>query len=279
MKRAQLLIQEESEETSVPLEDIAVLVIESNRSSISSALLSRCADLNVLIIVCDQRFLPNGALVPFFQHSRLFKVLKTQMAATKPLQKRLWQKIVRQKISNQAEVLLELGRNNGEKLIKLISQVTSGDATNVEAQASRIYWSALFDDKFKRSGSDRRNMLLNFGYSLFRSALARSVTGHGLCPAIGVGHHSELNCFNLVDDLIEPFRPFVDRRVHSLSYDTAESITKEEKISLYSMLRERIKIGGELHSVFACCEKVISSFADSLDVGSEAELLLPTIEK
>lgn len=275
VKNQQLQIEDDEGFNSVPIEDIGILVLESSRVSLSSALLSLCNSFNVAVITCDGKFLPNGLMLPIWGHSRHYQMLKQQMNSSLPFRKRVWQKVVRKKIENQAGLLATLSKPTAGRLNALVAKVRSGDPDNKEALASRLYWKSIFDKSFTRGGDDRRNILLNFGYSLIRSALARSVVAHGLCPTLGVQHSNELNSFNLVDDLIEAYRPYVDSRVQKMPFETSSSITRQERIELYKLLHSRFVIADEGQSLLAACDRTVTSYIAAMKAKDPAVLLLP----
>ncbi|HPX88313.1 MAG TPA: type II CRISPR-associated endonuclease Cas1 [Methylophilaceae bacterium] len=171
LKNRQLRCEQESGEVNLALEDIASIVLESPQITLTSALISACADENIVIITCDETHTPNGLFTSFLPHSRQAGMLRAQIAWSKPFTKRLWQLIVKQKISNQAATLKLCGREHA-RLSKLAAEVDSGDSKNCEAQAARLYFNVLFDgvnhDAFKRHGEDLPNAALNYGYAILR---------------------------------------------------------------------------------------------------------------
>ncbi len=200
-------------EHSLPLEDMAFIVLESRQVNLSSALLSSCAEQGVMVLFCDEKHLPCGALLPYNQHYRQGETAKAQIGLSLPRQKRLWQEIICHKIRNQATCLHRLGRGNESvrKVAILAQKVKSGDSGNVEAQAARLYWS-IYSKNFSREAEaeDRLNSMLNYGYAVVRSSLAAELSALGFITCLGLRHCSMQNAYNLADDLIEPWRPFVD---------------------------------------------------------------------
>ncbi len=192
----------------LPLEDIATITLESPRVSLTAALLARLNTEGIALITCNKEHMPNGLMLPFNTHSRLKNILQAQVAWTREFRNKLWQHIIKQKIKNQAAVLRLSGKND-EHLLKLVEKVDCGDTKNCEAQAARYYFSRLWKG-FKRSKNNRINAALNYGYAILRAAIARELVSFGFHPVLGIQHASELNSFNLADDLIEAYRPFVD---------------------------------------------------------------------
>lgn len=222
----------------IPLEDINCIIIENQTVTVSAYLLQKMADMGIAVYVCDEKHLPNAVLLPMVRHSRHFKILKYQIEAGKPLQKRLWQQIVVQKIRNQALCLAYLELDGSEELMKMCKEVQSGDRTHVEAKAAAFYFKSLYGLGFSRGNDHIINAALNYGYAIVRGLIARSIVCYGLEPSIGVFHHSELNNFNLADDMIEPFRPLVDLYV-AQNYDIAEidsDLTPERKRGIFGII-------------------------------------------
>jgi CRISPR-associated protein Cas1 len=209
-KDGQIVVAQDDGEARVPLEDVAYVILDAPHATLTTTLLSACMEHGVALLVVDQRHTPNGLLLPFHTHHRQAGVAATQIGLGEPFKKRCWQRIVAAKIDNQAAHLDAAGRRGAEALRAMRDLIGSGDPDNVEARAAREYWSKLFDGFVRSGAGDLRNSLLNYGYAVMRAAVARALTAYGCLPAIGLHHAGALNAFNLADDLIEPFRPFVD---------------------------------------------------------------------
>jgi len=225
--RNEQLVVKQEEKISIPLEDIATVTLEDPAITITHALLSKCTEYHVEIIVCDRKRMPSGILQPFHRHSRQQSVLEMQLGLHKPFKKRIWQKIVIKKIENQARCLelLHFGEE-AEKLYAISRSVDSGDRTNREAYAAKLYFEQLFGLGFTRRIENIYNISLNYGYSIMRSLIARSLVRYGFTPSIGIFHDSQTNAFNLADDFIEVLRPFVDVVVrYNVRQDTEWSTT------------------------------------------------------
>ncbi len=269
-KNGQLLCRQEGEKIlSIPLEDIASITLETPQATVTSALLGELSRLGIVLITCDSRHMPNGALLPLVSHSRPLAIIKRQMTWSLPFKKRLWQAIVRRKIENQDQVLADAGCETTE-LPALARRVSSGDAENREAQAARIYFSRLFTD-FKRHADDKRNAALNYGYAIVRAALARELAQFGFHPALGIHHCNELNAFNLADDLLEPFRPLVDGWIlASLDFSNEKTLSVEDRARITQALQMSCVIDGReqrlLHSTHLCV-KSLSSATGGVDTG------------
>ena len=262
----------------IPLEDINCIIIENQTVTVSAYLLQKMADMGITVYVCDEKHLPNAVLLPMVRHSRHFKILKYQIEAGKPLQKRLWQQIVVRKIRTQALCLAYLDLDGSEELMKMCKEVQSGDRTHVEAKAAAFYFKSLYGLGFSRGNDHVINSALNYGYAIVRGLLARSIVCFGLEPSIGVFHHSELNNFNLADDMIEPFRPLVDLYV-SQNYDVAEidsDLTPERKRDIFGIINYDMDVKGEKRIISNCIDMLVASYSSALQ-GKRSDLELPEL--
>lgn len=262
----------------IPLEDINCIIIENQTVTVSAYLLQKMADMGITVYVCDEKHLPNAVLLPMVRHSRHFKILKYQIEAGKPLQKRLWQQIVVRKIRNQALCLAYLDLDGSEELMKMCKEVQFGDRTHVEAKAAAFYFKSLYGLGFSRGNDHVINSALNYGYAIVRGLIARSIVCYGLEPSIGVFHHSELNNFNLADDMIEPFRPLVDLYV-SQNYDVAEidsDLTPERKRDIFGIINYDMDVKGEKRIISNCIDMLVASYSSALQ-GKRSDLELPEL--
>ena len=262
----------------IPLEDINCIIIENQTVTVSAYLLQKMADMGITVYVCDEKHLPNAVLLPMVRHSRHFKILKYQIEAGKPLQKRLWQQIVVRKIRNQALCLAYLDLDGSEELMKMCKEVQSGDRTHVEAKAAAFYFKSLYGLGFSRGNDHVINSALNYGYAIVIGLIARSIVCYGLEPSIGVFHHSELNNFNLADDMIEPFRPLVDLYV-SQNYDVAEidsDLTPERKRDIFGIINYDMDVKGEKRIISNCIDMLVASYSSALQ-GKRSDLELPEL--
>ena len=240
VRRAQLVI-EQAEAYTIPLEDISTILIESPQVTLTARAASALATHGVTVFFCDEKHMPCCQLLPINQFCRQRKLLTAQCEIGKPLQKQLWQQIVIQKIRNQARCLELAGRSGSEELRRLAGRVLSGDPDNREAVAAALYFPALFGNGFSRGTEDSRNAALNYGYAILRGGIARNLVMHGLEPCIGLHHHSELNQFNLADDLIEPFRPVVDLFVAKHAEEWGEDLSTAQKAQLLNITNYMVK--------------------------------------
>lgn len=280
LKDMQLVYQPfEEESIKVPLEDITVIILETNQATITTALLSQVAEKNIALFSCDGYHIPNGCFIPFHQHSRLSQIAHIQIAMKLPLKKQLWQKIITQKIINQSAMLQKFEKNNTQ-LEVLKDKVKSGDSENLEALAARKYW-RLFFDRFTRDQKalDPRNIALNYGYAIIRGAVARSLVAYGLLPTFGVFHNSDLNAYNLADDLIEPLRPMVDMVVKKLEVEDELSVNLDVNIksALINILNMQMRLNGEEVTIVSICDVMAYSFVKALKYNDAHQLKLPEI--
>ena len=260
VRREQLVIQQ-AQEVTIPLEDIASLLVESQAVVISSAALQKLARWGVTVYFCDEKHLPAALLLPVNRHSRQLKLLKAQIAMSKPMQKRLWQAVVKNKIQNQAKCLELLGRPGAQDLRELARTVRPGDPDNCEATAAAWYFPALFGPSFTRGTDCLTNAALNYGYAILRGAVARNLSIHGLEPCLGIFHHSELNQFNLADDLMEPYRPLVDLYVASNRRNDGEGLTPPLKQQLFYLTNYVVQQNGKRYRMISAVGRMVESFA------------------
>lgn len=220
----------------IPIEDIGFVVLEHQHTDISLPLLNALSDNNVAVILCGNDFMPNAMLMNLDSNKTQGESYRTQIEASEPLKKGLWKQIIEAKIRNQAALLNKLGKD-GDRLKPCYTNVKSGDSDNREGIAAKIYWSELFGNGFirLRDGVEPNN-LLNYGYTLLRAAVARSLMGSGLFPAFGIFHRNRYNSFPLADDIMEPYRPYVDEIVFRLYAEGEQQLTKEVKTKLLGLL-------------------------------------------
>ncbi len=213
-----------SQKITVPFEDIAVVILEHPQITISHVALASLLDHNVAVITCNEKYLPTGLLLPLDGNSLQSKRFREQMEASLPLKKQMWQQTIRYKILNQAKAL-ERNGIDARPLVRWQKEVRSGDPDNIEAKAASWYWPRLFvntnlfkdwlndddpDTFIRERYGDWPNCLLNYGYAILRAVIARALVGAGLLPTLGIHHRNQYNAYCLADDIMEPYRPFVD---------------------------------------------------------------------
>ncbi len=280
VRNRQLVIQrDDGAEVSFPLADLAVLVVSHPQVSYTHAVISGLVAQGGAFVACDQRHLPTGMLLPLVGHSTQVERFAAQAQASLPTRKRLWQQLVRAKIEAQAQLLRQL-RNSDHGISALGSRVKSGDPSNVEAQASRRYWRALFADAqfHRRRDLPDQNRLLNYGYAVLRAIVARAVCAAGLHPSLGLHHHNRYDAYCLVDDLMEPFRPLVDRAValYVREHGIPEELDKEARQHLLRAVTGRVAMGDEQRTVFDAASRTASSLV-KVFLGEAKQLDLPAL--
>jgi len=218
MKHKQLLIERDQETIAkIPIEDLGLVILQHRAIVLTQAVIIACQENNVVLVFCDKQHLPYSVILPISDANSLHtKVLIEQTKVPEPTRKRLWKQVVQFKIREQA-LTLKLLNKNSKPLEHLAKQVKTGDKENHEAQAAKKYWRLLMGDEFRRTPkSGEVNALLNYGYAIIRAIIARAIVGSGLHPALGLHHHNQYNGLCLADDLMEPFRPWVDYCVYQM---------------------------------------------------------------
>jgi len=277
LQEKQLVVVQDDGELTLAIEDIAVIVLDTPQITMTTALMSAFAMQGVVVIFPDLRHHPCGIFLPFHTHYAQAAIACLQVGVSLPLKKRLWQAIIRQKIVNQAAVLGKRDRMQAKRLIAMQDRVQSGDPDNIEAQAARFYWGCLFDNFTRANEGDLRNALLNYGYAIVRAALARACVACGLLPAFGIHHQSKSNSFNLADDLIEPFRPFVDWLVwqYILQRKGAEEMNVEDRRHIMSILQFPIRLDDGVTTLGSATEKCANSLVRAYESKATDLLVLP----
>lgn len=224
------------EKTTIPIEDIGIVILENQQINISLPLLNELTEKDVQVVICNSKGMPSAILHGMDSNNLQGEILRNQMACGEVLKKQLWKQIVEAKIRNQSLLLSKVGKD-GDILKTFYSNVKSGDTNNREGIAARIYFQQLFGEDFVRSRNEEGiNALLNYGYSILRAATSRAIVSSGLFPAIGIFHHNRSNAFPLADDLMEAYRPFVDEVVYGLKMKGDLELTRDTKGCLISML-------------------------------------------
>ena len=245
----------------VPLVDLQSVVVHAEYATYSHDLLRKLAEANIPLVVCDRKHMPASVLFPLSGHHSQAGRARAQASASLPLRKRLWRDLVKAKIGEQASTLASFDERGAAALRKIASRVRSGDVDNMEGRAAYIYWRRLFGSDFRR---DRRvsgiNAHLNYGYMVFRAALARATAQAGLIPSLGVGHVNARNNFCLVDDLIEPFRPLVDRLVWRNRENWNEGLFPDHRAQLVGLLSGYVETNDGTSNLY----RVMCSLASSL---------------
>lgn len=267
-------------EVTLPFEDIAVLVCSHPQLTFTQAALAELSAAGAALITCDSQRLPVGLMLPLQGHFTQVERIACQVGAKLPVCKRAWQQIVRAKLRAQAAALrIETGSDGG--LGAMAARVRSGDPDNVEAQAARRYWAQIFGDPaFRRDrGAEDVNRVLNYGYAVLRGMTGRAVCAVGLHPSIGLHHHNRYNQFVLADDLMEPFRPVVDRAAVAIvkTFGAGHELDRDVKADLIGALTAKFRLEGEHRSLFDILTRVATSLVDVFR-GERVQLVLPDFD-
>ena len=278
MLRGFLIVKVDStEKARIAFEDIGILILNGTGATITTNLLNSLLEAGVMIVVLGANYLPSGIFYPTNPHYLHKQKINLQIQSSKPLEKRLWQQVVKAKILNQATILSHFSGEDEKQLLELAKKVSSGDKENLEAQAARKYWQRLFGSDFRRNFEKLGiNSMLNYGYAVLRAATARAIFASGLHPAIGIFHSNQENAFCLVDDLMEPFRPLVDFLVKKIAEENGEleELTPEIKKSLTKILSLDLSTSAGTTPINNCLTKLCQSFVRSLE-NQEANLDFP----
>ncbi len=268
----------EETRTSIPIEDIGVVITDHQQITLTHGLMEKLLANNCAIITCNSSHMPVGLLLPLAGNSVQSERFRKQIDASVPLTKQLWQQTVRTKITNQAELLKNATGTDVENMLWWASKVTSGDGENHEARAAAFYWSNLFPIKGFLRGRDEDppNNLLNYGYAILRAIAARALVASGLLPTLGIHHHNRYNAYCLADDIMEPYRPFVDRVVLKLvkSGIPYHELTKEVKWELLSIPALDVVINERRSPLMLALSQTTSSLFDCFD-GTARKIAYP----
>lgn len=268
---------QERESVFIPLRDIHTIIIDTPQISLSSSLLQAFARYKITLFISDDSHLPSGIFLPFLSHYRNAQMLQSQIALSKQNKSILWQKIIQSKICNQANLLIEEDHLSiAAKLQSLQKGVKLGDSTNNEAKASMFYFPALFGKNFFRKDPAPINSALNYGYAILRGVIARNIVGSGLLPSLGIFHANQFNPFNLADDLIEPYRPFVDSKV--LSLELKESFELSHRVELTNLLNAKVSLGGKFYPLHRSVTRMVQSIANFISQHRKT-ISLPILNK
>lgn len=275
IKSNRLVVENENGEEAFPLSDINSVLIEDNRSIITAYALGKLADSNAAVYFCDEKHLPSSVVLPFHSYCRPLAMLEFQLDIAKPLKKQLWQSIVKCKIEGQARALRLMGMQGYEQLEALAKTVASDDSGNVEATAAAHYFKVLLDGAGRRNTECFFNTAINYGYSIVRGLVARSLSVCGFETCLGLHHCNTLNAFNLADDLMEAFRPIVDLWVYT--YVSGDELTADVKRQIFSVINAEVIVDGNKNTLSNAVQLLVESLKRSIAQKSNA-LSLPCFE-
>ena len=258
-------IKKEAERT-IPIEDIGVVVLDNRRITITSGAMEALLENNCAVITCNQKSMPVGLLLPLCGNTTQNERFRSQLEASLPLRKQLWQQTIKQKILNQEHVL-RINTAQETKCMRVWSNdVRSGDSDNLEARAAAYYWKNVFTT-YPNFVRDREgtppNNLLNYGYAILRAIIARALVGSGLLPTLGIHHHNRYNAYCLADDIMEPYRPYVDQLVLDIIQCNLEisDITRDLKMQLLGIPMLDVVINGKRSPLMIAAQQTTASLA------------------
>lgn len=282
VKDKQLVITQWEDKNTIPLEDIGIIVLDNREINTRASIFDACDEFGIAILHTNISHMPATLSVPIFGHTFANNFLYRQLEATLPVKKQLWTMIISEKIQGQIQVLKKFSKNV-EWLENLAKNIRSGDPDNIEAQVANKYWKILFWENFVRERNSLGvNACLNYGYGVLRAALARAVVAGGLHPSLGMWHSNQYNYFNLVDDLIEPFRPLVDNIVFKIflknfSQNENFELTSELKRELLSVLSIDIEYRGRSENMTSLLEWYVATFREWLL--ESKKFIIPSVVK
>ena len=278
IQQQQLLIKTEEKEVRVAIEDIGVIVIDHYQVSVTHAVLHKLLDNNAAVITCNDKHHPAGLLLNLDGHTQQSEKFKAQIEASEPLKKQLWQQTIKAKINNQSAVLSTWEIDNSY-LKRYAQLVLSGDTSNQEAQAARYYWKMLFNEEdpffVRERFGEYPNNFLNYGYAILRATVARGLVSSGLLPTLGIHHRNKYNAYCLADDIMEPYRPYVDHLVKVLMLETTEQeLTTDIKRRLLNIPNIDLKIDGKDSPLMVGLQRTTASLAKCFE-GETKKILYP----
>ena len=274
----QLVIKTDEKESSVPIEDIGVIVIDHYQISVTHAVLHILLENNAAVITCNDKHHPTGLLLNLDGHTQQSEKFQAQVEASEPLKKQLWQQTIKAKIQNQSAVL-EKWEIDNSYLKRYVQLVLSGDTSNQEAQAARYYWKVLFNEEdpfFTRERfGEYPNNFLNYGYAILRATVARGLVASGLLPTLGIHHRNKYNAYCLADDIMEPYRPYVDHLVKEIMMESDEQeLTTEIKRRLLNIPNIDLNIDGKDSPLMVGLQRTTASLAACYE-GKTKKILYP----
>lgn len=276
------VIKTESVRT-IPVEDIGVMVLDNKQITLTQGLMEALLVNNTAIVCCDVRSMPAGLLLPLSGNTIQQERFTEQINSSQPLRKQLWQQTIKAKIENQAAVLRKHTSAESKCMNVWASDIKSGDSDNLEGRAAAYYWKNLFVpyiDKFVRGREAAPpNNLLNYGYAILRALIARALVSSGLLPTLGIHHHNRYNAYCLADDIMEPYRPYVDELVLSIvkSGQYYEELTKDLKAQLLSIPTIDVQISGKRSPLMIAASTTTASLAKCFG-GEIRKIIYPEIE-
>ena len=279
LKLDSLVVENNNDEYKIPLEDIDTLMLENNKCLLTSKLMCKLMEYKVNFIVCNDKMMPTGMMMPYQQHSSGTRIILNQIKWDDNLKNFIWDMIVEKKIANQRKLLELFNKdiNTINKLKEYENLIDNGDESNREGHAAKIYFKALFGKDFTRFNEDALNSALNYGYTILRTNICRVIVAAGLIPNIGIHHKNEFNNYNLADDLIEVFRPIVDMWCYQNMTDKTY-LSREDRMSLINLLNGNIDIGNTNQTLTNSFQKYLDGILAFTETGDINKIIFPKVE-
>ena len=264
----------------VPIEDIGMIILDHRQITLTQGLMETLIDNNCAIVTCGSNHLPVGLMLPLYCNTIQNERFRQQLDSSLPLKKQLWQQTIQAKIHNQAAVLKYTTGEVHNNMNVWEGQVRSGDTENMEARAAAYYWKTIFPghpEFIRGQFEDFPNNMLNYGYAILRAIIARALVGSGLLPTLGIHHHNRYNAYCLADDIMEPYRPYIDKLVYEIvSSECPQELTKEVKTKLLSIPAIEVTINGQRSPLMVAASKTTASLAKCFN-GETRRLIYPEI--
>lgn len=265
-------------ERTIPIEDIGVMILDNKQITITQGLIEELLDNNCAIITCDSRRMPIGLMLPLAGNTIQNERFRFQIAASLPLKKQLWQQTIEAKIRNQAAVLQYVTGEEHRNMLVWAGSVRSGDSDNMEARAAVYYWKTVFPDNpdfVRGQEGEMPNALLNYGYAILRAIVARALVGSGLLPTLGIHHHNRYNAYCLADDIMEPYRPYVDKIIiDRINTEDILELNSETKVKLLNIPVTEVLINNRRSPLMLAVSQTVSSLVKCFR-GESRRLIYP----
>ncbi|WP_125714636.1 type II CRISPR-associated endonuclease Cas1 [Companilactobacillus kedongensis] len=270
-----LEIRKRDDKFYVPLSDITMVVLEGNKTSITTKLMSSLSQNNIGLVICDDKYLPVGIYLPYGQYHHYSKRVIKQASWTAEQKGLIWQTVIKQKMDNQIAFARWTGveQERLELMEDLVSDLVVGDKTNREGHVAKVYFDSLYGKSFTRGDDSVINAAMNFGYAILRSCMARIVVGNGLVTMLGIFHKNEFNSFNLVDDLMEPYRPLMDYWINQNLLGDKNYLSYESRLEIIKFMNHKIKVKGKKMSIDNSMQEFVTSFITAIEANDSDALL------
>jgi len=270
-----LEVRKKEDKVYIPLSDITMVVLEGNRTMITTKLLSSLSQNNIGLVICDDKYLPVGIYLPYGQYHHYSKRVIRQSDWSKEQKGLTWKNVIEQKMNNQVSYAeyFGVGEDRLDLMRDLISDLASGDITNREGPVAKVYFDSLYGKSFTRDDDNLENFAMNFGYAIIRSCMARIVVGNGLVTMLGIFHRNEFNSFNLVDDLMEPYRPLMDYWVNKYVINGDDYLSYESRLKIIEFMNQKIMVQGKKMTIDNSMQEFVSSFITAMNEEDSSLLL------